>query len=73
MHSGNTKQRLGRVMLCTGMPVLVAQNFDVEGGIANGNRGTIQQIHYFADEQGIQYIKICVVHIQEYVPECSHA
>ncbi|TEB18782.1 hypothetical protein FA13DRAFT_1576821, partial [Coprinellus micaceus] len=41
-----TKQRLGRLPLCKGMPVLVSQNFDVAGGVVNGTRGTVVSVRY---------------------------
>ncbi|TEB16189.1 hypothetical protein FA13DRAFT_1593326, partial [Coprinellus micaceus] len=44
--SGETKQRLGRLPLCKGMPVLVSQNFDVAGGVVNGTRGTVVSVRY---------------------------
>ncbi|KAJ8457453.1 hypothetical protein ONZ51_g11523 [Trametes cubensis] len=39
LPSGETQQRLGRIPLVIGMPVIVSQNFDVESGIVNGSRG----------------------------------
>ncbi|TEB33502.1 hypothetical protein FA13DRAFT_1569406, partial [Coprinellus micaceus] len=41
-----TKQRLGRLPLCIGMPVLISQNFDVTGGVVNGTRGEIVSVRY---------------------------
>jgi hypothetical protein len=46
LHSGQTSQRLGKIPLVRGMPVLITQNFDVDGGIVNGSRGTLQKIRY---------------------------
>ncbi|KAG1799399.1 uncharacterized protein HD556DRAFT_1231589 [Suillus plorans] len=37
LNSGKTNMRLGKIPLVIGMPVLVSQNFDVEGGIVNGS------------------------------------
>ena len=64
MHLGTMKQRLGRIPLCIGMLVLVAQNFDMEGRIANGSHGTVKEICYFRDDHGTRYLKSCVVHIE---------
>lgn len=70
MHSGTTKQHLGRIPLCAGMPVLVTHHFDVEGGIANGSKGIVKQIRYFEGEHDVWYLKSCVVHIKKSIPEC---
>lgn len=45
MHSRQTKGRLQKIPLVIGMPALVSQNFDVEGGIVNGSRGTVACLH----------------------------
>lgn len=44
MHSGKTHQRLGKIPLILGMPVMVTQNMDIDGGTANGSRGRVQRI-----------------------------
>ncbi|KAH9847119.1 hypothetical protein C2E23DRAFT_691094, partial [Lenzites betulinus] len=49
MHSGETCQRLGRIPLVLGMPVIVCQNFDVSGGIVNGSIGKLVKIRYRLD------------------------
>ena len=64
LHSGQTSQRLGVLPLVLGMPVLVSQNFDVEGGVVNGSRGTLQTIRYRVDEQGFRHLTSCVVKIE---------
>ncbi|KAH9851803.1 hypothetical protein C2E23DRAFT_714939, partial [Lenzites betulinus] len=49
MHSGETGHRLGRIPLVLGMPVIVCQNFDVNGGVVNGSIGTLVKIRYKLD------------------------
>ena len=39
LHSGTTKQRLTKIPLVVGMPVMIAQNFDVQGGVVTGSQG----------------------------------
>lgn len=39
LNSGITNQRLGKIPLVPGMPVMITQNYDVEGGIVNGCTG----------------------------------
>ncbi|KAF5335555.1 hypothetical protein D9611_012211 [Ephemerocybe angulata] len=34
--ANHTQQRMGRIPLVVGMPVMICQNYDVEGGIVNG-------------------------------------
>ncbi|KAG1894295.1 uncharacterized protein F5891DRAFT_961777, partial [Suillus fuscotomentosus] len=36
LHSGSTLQRMGKIPLVIGMPVMIGQNFDVDAGIMNG-------------------------------------
>ncbi|KAM6498793.1 hypothetical protein JOM56_006741, partial [Amanita muscaria] len=60
-----THQRLGRIPLVLGMPVLISQNFDVEGGIVNGSRGTVSHIRYHIDDEGYRHLTSVVVHIED--------
>ncbi|THU85220.1 hypothetical protein K435DRAFT_608356, partial [Dendrothele bispora CBS 962.96] len=41
-----TGQRLGKLPLVEGMPVLVGHNYDVQNGVVNGTRGFVRQIRY---------------------------
>jgi len=65
LPSGQTGQRLGRIPLVLGMPILVSQNFDVEGGVVNGSKGTITQIRYHIDEENHRYLNSVVIHIPD--------
>lgn len=56
MHSGLTKQWLGKIPLVIGIPVMITHNFDVENGIVNGCTGilkvyVIQQMKWGIDMQ----------------------
>ncbi|KAF5334229.1 hypothetical protein D9611_014313 [Ephemerocybe angulata] len=66
-HSGQTKGRLGRVPLCIGMPVLIAQNYDVAGGVVNGSKGTVKKLRYKPNRRGQKVLTSCIVNI----PGCS--
>jgi hypothetical protein len=44
-----------------GMPVMITQNFDVEGGIVNGTTGTLKKIRYYMDNQNRRHATSCVV------------
>ncbi|KAI0349328.1 hypothetical protein OH77DRAFT_1378002, partial [Trametes cingulata] len=60
-HSGETQHRLGRIPLVLGMPVVVTQNFDVQGGILNGSVGTLTKIWYKTDNiSGNRMLTSCV-------------
>ena len=61
MHSGLTKQRLGKIPLVIGMPVMITHNFDVENGVVNGCTGILKSIRYTTDELGNRYAVSCVV------------
>lgn len=45
------------------MPVLVSQNFDVEGGVVNGSRGTVKAIRYILDSRGRRTLTSVIVDI----------
>ncbi|KDR77060.1 hypothetical protein GALMADRAFT_66760, partial [Galerina marginata CBS 339.88] len=61
LNSGVTNQRLGRIPLVIGMPVMIAQNYDVQGGIVNGCTGILKKIRYQEDAQGNRYATSCIV------------
>ncbi|KDQ54425.1 hypothetical protein JAAARDRAFT_135832, partial [Jaapia argillacea MUCL 33604] len=61
--SGQTNQRLGKIPLVLGMPILIAQNFDVEGGIVNGSTGTLKRIRYRVDDNGLRHLTSCIVEV----------
>lgn len=64
LHSGQTRHRLGKIPLVIGMPVMISQNFDVNGGVVNGTIGTLKQIRYRTDRQsGRRYLTSCIVHV----------
>ena len=61
LHSGLTKQRLGKIPLVIGMPVMITHNFDVENGVVNGCTGILKSIRYTTDNMGNRYAVSCVV------------
>lgn len=61
MHSGKTNQRLGKVPLVLGMPLMICRNYDVEGGIVNGCIGSLQKIRYWVDAQGRRHAVSCEI------------
>ena len=61
LNSGVTNQRLGKIPLVIGMPVMITQNYDVENGIVNGCTGILKTIRYQKNAQGIRYATSCVV------------
>lgn len=64
LHSGQTRYRLGRIPLVIGMPVMVMQNFDVNGGVVNGTIGTLSKIRFRTDrETGHRRLRSCVVRL----------
>ncbi|TEB38496.1 hypothetical protein FA13DRAFT_1605953, partial [Coprinellus micaceus] len=58
-----TNQRLGKIPLCIGMPVLVSQNFDVKHGIVNGTRGTVKTIRYTTNLRGERCLTSCIIEV----------
>ncbi|KAF9031624.1 hypothetical protein BJ165DRAFT_1310814, partial [Panaeolus papilionaceus] len=52
---------LGKIPLVIGMPVMIAQNYDVEGGVVNGCTGTLKKIRYTTDANGQCYAVSCII------------
>ena len=65
LHSGKTRQRLGRIPLVLGMPVMITQNFDVDGGIVNGSTGTLKKIRFYTDPDGNRHLTSCIIHVDD--------
>ena len=61
LDSGQTNQRLGKIPLAIGMPVMVTQNFDVSAGIVNGTTGILQSIRYYKDNKERRHAVSCVI------------
>ncbi|KAJ3880115.1 hypothetical protein F5051DRAFT_482411, partial [Lentinula edodes] len=56
-----TNQRLGKIPLVVGMPVMITQNFDVDSGIVNGCQGILKSVRYRLDDHGRRHAISCVV------------
>ncbi|KAI0717166.1 hypothetical protein C8Q76DRAFT_573189, partial [Earliella scabrosa] len=64
LHSGETNQRLGKIPLVIGMPVIVSHNFDVHSGVVNGSIGRLKKVRYQVDQEtGERYLRSCIVHL----------
>ncbi len=76
MHSGRTNQRLGKIPLVIGMPVMISQNFNVDAGIVNGCIGTLEKVRYWTDSNGRQHATSCEIIAPETtgedLPNLSH-
>lgn len=68
LDSGKTRYRLGRIPLVIGMPVMVAQNFDVQGGVVNGCTGKLVSVRYKLGADGKRYALSCVVEAPDTTP-----
>ncbi|KAF8204731.1 hypothetical protein BJ912DRAFT_827724, partial [Pholiota molesta] len=64
-----TNQRLGKIPLVLGMPVMITQNYDVENGIVNGCTGILKKIRYREDNQGNRYATSCVIESETFTGE----
>jgi len=62
LHSGLTNQRLGKIPLVIGMPIIVGHNFDVEGGIVNGCQGILKSVRYTVDDDRNRHARSCIIH-----------
>ncbi|KAJ6457651.1 hypothetical protein C8R45DRAFT_844067, partial [Mycena sanguinolenta] len=61
MDSGQTNQRLGKIPLVIGMPMMISQNFDVPGGVVNGCSGILKSVRYRLDAKGRRQAISCVI------------
>ncbi|KAJ7748832.1 hypothetical protein DFH07DRAFT_747110, partial [Mycena maculata] len=68
MDSGATKSRLGKIPLVIGMPVMIAQNFDVPGGVVNGCSGILKSVRYRLDHEGNRHAISCIVEAPDTSP-----
>ena len=67
--SGKTGLQLGKVPIVLGMPVIINQNFDVEGGLVNGSFGHLRDYQFQNDENGIRTLTSCIVEIFDFATE----
>ena len=63
--SGKTGQRLGKLPIALGMPVIINQNFDVGGGLVNGSFGYLRDYRFQTDEDGVRTLTSCIVEIPD--------
>ncbi|KAJ7649267.1 hypothetical protein B0H17DRAFT_852450, partial [Mycena rosella] len=63
-----TNSRLGMIPLVIGMPVMIAQNFDVPGGVVNGRSGILKSVRYRVDAEGNRHAISCVVEAPDTSP-----
>ncbi|KAF9779661.1 hypothetical protein BJ322DRAFT_992691, partial [Thelephora terrestris] len=60
-----TGQRLGKIPLVLGMPVIVNQNFDIGGGLVNGSFGYLREFRSQEDADGTWSLKSCIVEVPD--------
>ena len=63
--SGKAGQRLRKLPIVLGMPVVVNQNFDVEGGLVNGSFGYLWDYRFQTDEDGARTLTSCIIGIPD--------
>ncbi|KAG1839848.1 hypothetical protein C8R48DRAFT_621400, partial [Suillus tomentosus] len=56
-----TSQRLGKIPLVLGMPIILNQNFDVDAGIVNGCVGTLKSVRFREGVNGERHAISCVI------------
>ena len=44
---------------------MIAQNFDVQGGVVNGSQGILKKIRYTHDNIGNQILHLCIVELPQ--------
>jgi hypothetical protein len=63
--SGKTGQRFGKLPIVLGMPVIVNQDFDVEGRLVNGSFGYLRDYRFQTDEDGTRILTSCIVEVPD--------
>jgi hypothetical protein len=61
LSSGKTNQRMGKLPLVVGMPVMICHNFNVDGEVVNGCMGKLVKVRYRIDHHGVRHVISCVV------------
>ena len=69
LTSNNTNNRLGRIPLVIGMPVMLMTNFDVLHGIVNGTIGKLKSLQYYVDSDGLRHATSCTIESEHIVGE----
>lgn len=62
LHSRNTNQRLDKLPLAIGMPLMIVQYFDIPNGIFNGCTGTLASVRFTTDEYRNRHAHSCIIH-----------
>ncbi|KAF9506626.1 hypothetical protein BS47DRAFT_1250133, partial [Hydnum rufescens UP504] len=65
-----TGQAMGRLPLLEGMPVIIGENYDANGGIVNGSEGILKSVQYTIDAQGHQHASSCIVIVPNSTDQC---
>lgn len=65
-HSGQTGQRMLRLPLVIGMPVILSTNYDVSNGAVNGSTGVLKRIRYYLNNDGERVAKSCIIQCDQY-------
>lgn len=60
-NSGTTNQRLGRLPLVVGMPVIIVHNFNLTDGVVNSCTGKLKAVRSSIDVNGHRHTHSCVV------------
>ncbi|KAF8321873.1 uncharacterized protein EI90DRAFT_2866553, partial [Cantharellus anzutake] len=55
--------------LVGGMPVIVGENFDVEGGIVNGSQGRLKHVRYKCEDGEHRIATSAIVSIADSAPQ----
>ena len=65
LHSGATGNRLQRLPLVIGMPMMVTHNVSLESGVVNGTIGMIKSIHYKLNGDNCRVLTACTIFLAD--------
>ncbi|KAJ8481746.1 hypothetical protein ONZ45_g15197 [Pleurotus djamor] len=66
IDSGRSRQRMGKLPLVEGMPVMITQNYAVELGVANGSIGKLHRVRYQTNQFGERVAISCTVVLPDF-------
>ena len=66
LPSNKTGGRVGALPLVLGMPVVITENFNVAGGVVNGNTSILCHVHYCLGDDGKRYLTSCVIELPDF-------
>ena len=66
LPSNKTGGHVGMLLLVLGMPMVIMENFDVTGGVANRSTGILCHVRYCLGNNGKRYLTSCIIELPDF-------